>query len=500
MVDEVRVVVPGDMGKTIEFGTTEPDKWNIKHDESLVIKEDGSISVAQTSSGGLDCAAINNLPQKAWKKGTTVLAQQNGNCIRLAPNESLFQEIGVGITANKTVGDIGDKYHLVVTVTNTGEDTNEMTLLDIIKPQLGNYTMSNFTNRASAGASVEKVTDTQYKIKKLAKGGTAIVEFDVTPNASGTFQFGASVNPNTALDMQSNNNQASIILSARVAVNPDITPSVDCPLIDITYKGKKLVGYSSYVGSAYSMPPSNKPKPVNIVSTKDNLNGLSFDIKGDVTVAVQGENSTYFTSNALLLSNNHATNYYGDFEGFENASDNVVIRRTVAYTYSNNKLVINADCNIIRISVRPKGQNCKWQHFDISAAYEVVKKVSYATGLPHKTTDKLNYHPVTDRPDERAVIFAKITVIDGDATPVEWLYSSNTAKVFKEEQLTITLPGGKVTSGRITVTGTVFRPVDTKGNLQVKAASSSTEMTVNTTTNISSADNLSTNDIKFEVV
>lgn len=225
---------------------------------------------APATSQGLDCNAIQQLPQKPWKQGTSVLGQQDGQCVRLVPTESLFQEVGVALAANKLSGNVGDTYHVVATVTNSGAATNGVTDLTITKPALGSYTVSNFSSSASAGASVERVSDYVYKVKKLGSGGTAKVEFDVVANAGGTFQFGAAVNPNTALDMQSNNNQATITLSARIQQNPDITPSADCPIVELTVDGTKLASHSrrsEYINTVNDIPKT-------LFMNKSTLDGL----------------------------------------------------------------------------------------------------------------------------------------------------------------------------------------------------------------------------------
>lgn len=56
MAEEKRLVIPADMGKTIVFGTTEKDKWNVKHDNTLLTKTDGSLSVVPPG-----CHRITNL-------------------------------------------------------------------------------------------------------------------------------------------------------------------------------------------------------------------------------------------------------------------------------------------------------------------------------------------------------------------------------------------------------------------------------------------------------
>lgn len=95
----LKVITPDNLGKGITFNP-QTKKWEVQ---------------------GFDCAAISALPSKPWKKGTTLLAKQDGECIQLAALDSIFQEIGVGIAADKTSAFTGETYNVTVTVTNTGE-------------------------------------------------------------------------------------------------------------------------------------------------------------------------------------------------------------------------------------------------------------------------------------------------------------------------------------------------------------------------------------------
>ena len=88
---------------------------------------------------GLDCEAIAQLPQEQWEKGTSILANKNGKCVRLVPNENFFQEIGVGIAANKVSAYTNEEFEVVVTVSNTGVGKNTLTDWVIIKPVGGVY-------------------------------------------------------------------------------------------------------------------------------------------------------------------------------------------------------------------------------------------------------------------------------------------------------------------------------------------------------------------------
>lgn len=204
----------------------------------------GDVGPQGPKGDGFDCAQVANLPLAQWKQGTSILASQDGQCKRLVPVQNLFQEVGVSMAANKLDGVVGDSYDVVVTVTNSAEAENALTDLVITKPQLGNYTLKNFNSSVSAGAVIEKVSDLVYKIKKLKSGGTAKVTFTVVANATGSLQFGASINPNTALDLQDNNNQATITLTTEMPVtqdDPTYKPSVDCPVVRVTHVASNKV-------------------------------------------------------------------------------------------------------------------------------------------------------------------------------------------------------------------------------------------------------------------
>ena len=204
----------------------------------------GDVGPQGPKGDSFDCAQVASLPLAQWKQGTSILASQDGECKRLVPVQNLFQEVGVSMAANKLSGVVGDSYDVVVTVTNSAEAENALTDLVITKPQLGNYTLKNLNSSASAGAVIEKTSDLVYKIKKLKSGGTAKVTFTVVANATGSLQFGASINPNTAFDLQDNNNQATITLTTEMPVtqdDPTYKPSVDCPVVRVTHVASNKV-------------------------------------------------------------------------------------------------------------------------------------------------------------------------------------------------------------------------------------------------------------------
>lgn len=452
------------------------------------------------AKAGLDCEAIAELPPATWQAGTTVLGQQNGSCVRLVPRETLFQEIGVGMAASKTVGDVGDTYHVITTVTNSGEGTNEVTELVITKPALGSYTLSNFTNHASTGATIEKVDDLHYNIRGLKSGGTAKVEFDVVANASGTFQFGASVNANTALDMQSNNNTATVTLSARIAVNPDIVPSADCPIIDVTVDGHKLVSHSKDI--TVIATAGYNTGITNLLLNHNSLAGLAITIAQDVTIIVQSSEAIY-NRQMIKLTNGMfvKSSTRGYMETFVDPTDSVS-SDFKDYTYENSLLTFGPTTSeTVRVSVRPKGNACKWQHFDILAgswAYTPAYTVTINTTLPHTKTLAYNVNEVTDS-DATLDKYRRETNIVGDAQIEGIYYDQNSVKVTQQDALVITLPAGQVSSGTITATGDYLANLNTQGNIKCVYDPATKQVTVTTLDTVSAADNFVYKNITFKV-
>lgn len=513
-VVEKRVVIPADMGKTIEFGSAEADKWNVKVDgTTLIRKTDGSLAVApagchritnmnrmtglpsgdgiyciygeQTpqaplvgapvdagstketqrrlaastattqnydwngiairadgqllvylnggsttwmstndeaderesgwsdwrhvenmpaapTSNGLDCAAIAALPKKAWAKGTTVLARgADGACHQLTALDSIFQEVGVGITASKLYGLTGEKYHVVVTVTNTGEGTNDRTDLTITKPALGNYTTTNFTtSKAGATAITRGADDFVYTITGLTKGGTAKVEFDVTPNSMGTFQFQASINPNSALDQQSNNNTATVTLSATTNTAPNYTPSVECPYVTAKIGDRNLfvtVDKKPYYGNGfYGIGTSASVR--NNILLQESLRGVTVDFTNGSTFVVFAElekNGTWREpgSDTVVLSNGRYVISSRNEPRRLEPTDSMSGAYSVNYSLNNNSITFNDDFANAKIFVRPSGANCVWQAVVLATTRPVPKTLTLdVTGDPVQSVKVEEYN------------------------------------------------------------------------------------------------------------
>lgn len=357
---------------------------------------------------GLDCDAIDALPQVGWKKGTVVLAKQDGRCVRLAALDSIFQEIGVGINADKTNTFTGEDYNVVVTVTNTGEGKNDLTNLNIVGPaNVEDYEIKNVTFSQTEAATVEKVNDLTYNIKGLKRGGVVNVRFTVTPKKQGNFQFTASVNPNTSLDKDLGNNNATIILSA-ITKTTAVTGE-SCPPITLTELGTNTVlaqqqnNYSSDRTTnvlVKSVPGGTLQHGANIFKNLRTLKGLRLKFDSSVTVIATGVKRDALPIDEIGVGVNRVATYeplrarlsnkFGTFVTRLDPNTEFTFESNPVNGYvmslpidSDNVLTVTEDVKSLLIVARPRGANCYWQSWYLAATTPMKFKgpsVSNVTG------------------------------------------------------------------------------------------------------------------------
>lgn len=350
----LKVITPDNLGKGITFNP-QTKKWEVQ--------------------SGFDCAAISALPSKPWKKGTTLLAKQDGECIQLAALDSIFQEIGVGIAADKTSAFTGETYNVTVTVTNTGESKNELTNLTVQKPLLGNYEIQDVRTSKQGVDEVEALDQLNYDLKGLAKGGTFILRFSVKANDVGTYQFSATVNPNSALDQNAKNNTDTIILKANTKIDTTYVPSVDCPRITATELDSNTElqqltpAYNIYnkLITAVIVPHSRS----NIFANRTTLKGLRIRLSNASTV-IGYKNPHNDTYRGVIIGGKSTISASGVADrGEEMFFDaNAPKRGSDGFTFSNGVLEITEDTQIFSFSCRPQGQNCRWQAYSLYALVE----------------------------------------------------------------------------------------------------------------------------------
>lgn len=331
---------------------------------------------------GLDCEAIAQLPQEQWEKGTSILANKNGKCVRLVPSENFFQEIGVGITANKVSAYTNEEFEVVVTVSNTGVGKNTLTDWVITKPVGGVYDVKDVRVTSNGVDRVETVSEFNYKLHGLSSGGTAIARFKVVPKSTGTFQFSSTVTPNSALDQDTKNNTATITLSATTKADPNYAPSVDCPLIIATEldSNTQLVQLRTENVGNNSLARTGLDNYGNLFANRETLKGLKIRLQNASTVV--GYSRDYRSYNSFIISNGRVTSgssVTGDdglaYGNYLNSSADGIKSGTGGFTFENGVVTITADVEVFAISCRPQGSNCKWQHYMLSTATNPISKV-----------------------------------------------------------------------------------------------------------------------------
>lgn len=373
----IKVITPANLGKGIEFNPV-TNQWEAK--------------------SGFDCSSIDQLPERPWKKGTTLLAKQDGQCVRLSSFDTFFQEIGVGITASRTNGFTGEEYRVVVTVTNTGEGTNELTNLNISKPEgLGvAYDIKDLETSKVQVDEIERVDDFTYNIKNTKKGGTAIIRFTVVPKALGNYQFTAMVNPNSALDKDLGNNTSTIVLNAQTKADANLEVSQECPIVELTD-----VATGTVLGQAHTSVDNVNGKKLNrriaqgwgssapkgmVVFTDRTSKGIQLSLSAPSTIIAYGVPSN-FNSQTMFVKSGYV-NAYVDYKIESNKPGyGTSLEKDVVFSPTGNtravdlsvdetaqNITINGDYHSIFLIVKPRGKNCALQSWVISFAKQNTPK------------------------------------------------------------------------------------------------------------------------------
>lgn len=397
----IKVITPANLGKGIEFNPA-TNQWEAK--------------------SGFDCSSIDQLPERPWKKGTTLLAKQDGQCVRLSSFDTFFQEIGVGITASRTNGFTGEEYRVVVTVTNTGEGTNELTNLNISKPEgLGvAYDIKDLETSKVQVDEIERVDDFTYNIKNTKKGGTAIIRFTVVPKALGNYQFTAMVNPNSALDKDLGNNTSTIVLNAQTKADANLEVSQECPIVELTDVATGTVlgqahtdvdtrtsadGQAVKTGRRIATRWGKLAGPGSIFYVDRDSQGLQLRLSQPATIIAYGipeGKATYpeyvFTKSGFLTSisnfiidsnkNSSQTSLEHDAIFKPNGKDINSLDMTVGENAQD--ITINAKYPGIVLLVKPRGKNCALQgwvlNFSKASAPKSIELTDVQGGVVSKVS------------------------------------------------------------------------------------------------------------------
>ena len=499
------VNVPASITSVATSGAIEGDgsvtnPVKLEFNDSIVKGTDGKYGVTET---GLTCASIDDLPEKPWKKGTTILAKQDGACVRLSALDSIFQEIGVGITADKTNSFTNEEYNVVVTVSNTSESTNELTNLNIVGPEITpNYTVKNVRVGNSGAEEVERVDDFTYNIRGLRKGGTVNVRFTVVPKSNGTYQFTAAVNPNSALDMDLGNNSATLVLSARTKADPTYVPSVDCPLITATELDSNVVLQqlkpfeSSENGVTKLVYSTNSFYSCNVFSQRRNLKGLRIRLDGASTVV--GYSETHYQSSYVYLVNRDTatppSSVNGDYDNYIRGDQNALKNGTAGYTFKDGVLEITADTMSFAFSCRPAGSNCRWQNYSLFAVNPLEKRIittSEVVGGSVEIKDVWGT-AVTNLNNTNPLARQQLVIPTDGSINTDFTFTTGSKLVKADNKLIVTVRAGTAASLKYTST-------DNYAVTQVRGKTTITEDTITVAADAKATDSVNTRYIQVIV-
>lgn len=501
------VVITNQDGTTVEVPAIKVKATKEADGKVVITNQDGStveIEKSAPATAGLDCEAIDALPEVAWKKGTTLLAKQDGQCVRLAALDSIFQEVGVGITADKTNAFTNEEYKVVVTVSNTGEGKNELTNLNIVGPaNTEDYEVKDVTFTKSEADAVEQVDNFTYNIRGLKKGGTVKVKYTVVPKVLGNYQFTAAVNPNSALDKDLGNNNATLILNARTKSDPTYVPSVDCPLITATELDHNTVlqqlspsGTVSHNGRPRSFIQVTAPGRTNIFSQRRTLKGLRIRLDGASTVTgykeqySAGYNSVPVGDSATvssLLRGDNQPYFFFDADTEKSGTD--------GFTFNNGVLEITEDLQFFAFSCRPQGNNCRWQLYAIFSTVLNVHNEINATNVTGATITKTAVFRSAAKTAEGDKT-ASIVVPPSDKGLLRTDYVINGVSVsnpaIASDKLTVTVKAG--TAASLSYTST-----DNYAVTQVRGKTTITEDTITVAADAKATDSVNTQYIQVIV-
>lgn len=406
------------MGKHIGKGLTTDEarkKIDVAVDgTTLDFTEDGKLKVLNAGgSNGLDCNAIDQLPEVSWKKDTVVLAKQDGNCVRLKASGDIFTDVVLSLSTAKTSTSIvtgtTETINLIAQVQNAGLNKATAIRLVLTKPLLGTYSLGTPELQSQGATNFVKVSDTEYTIETLSSGGVATVTIPVTYSKQGTFTFGGQVTSTIDTDIKNNSKTVTISVTEQAtATGGNYVPTQDCPLFTITdleYNKQLFTFGEDTPRNVYNSIATGTNK-INIYADKRGLSGRRFSLTNAEQVVCMSSsrgagissytassrggyemNFCYFSSSSdkydkssssIDLTNNiiippaFALDFRPDFL----ADYGQYVIPTSSYTYNKQtgELTFNSsftndvksdssatNVGILVLYVKPAGFNCKWQ-------------------------------------------------------------------------------------------------------------------------------------------
>lgn len=335
-----RVVTDEDLGLALDVNPVSK-KVDVRVDNATVkINNSNQLYVEfPATGGGLDCAAIDDLPIKPWKKDTVVLAKQDGECIRLKPNGDIFTDLVVDLAASKQNFEIGknqsETVNLVATVTNAGTNPTNEVFVTLTRPQLGTYQIGTPTTN---NIGEEKTGELTWKVPTMASGKALVITLPVTLSTVGSFSFGLQAT--STVDTNTTNNTKTFTFAVTAKNEGDNTNYVpegtECPLIiatDLTHN-QRLNVFTTGTGEDFA----EFGKYINVFADGRGFAGKQIKLEGASTVVVTSytmnsvnssiysgsQGSSYTEADSSMFTDSYgssmSSSYYGDNKGTSTSS------------------------------------------------------------------------------------------------------------------------------------------------------------------------------------
>ena len=475
---------------------------------------------ASDAKAGLDCAAIDALPKKAWKKGTTVLAKQDGECIQLVPETSLISDLILGLSIDKPSSYVGDEAIVTLVASNLGEGTVDTATLDLQIPELTGITITRKSYEADKVTVKETKGSTGYTLTNMQAGGSVKVTLALTLNEEGDYPIGGLITTDSPFEINKTNNRASVVLKAKgKAQNKDT-----CDLIPIVDKETGVQLLSSTLDSAGKVEIAYYGNGrLNYFMTKDTLQGKTFKVTGAVSAAMfvmtnvaydpatKVQNITKDTGgisspiifkempdNKLRFSYYYGRNETVSGNPSKTPAGNERLTAFNNFTFANGELTINEDIKGAVILVKPQGNNCGWQAAHVFA--------SYATELPCSNdlvTSKSEYQ-VSDSKVIGGVL-PNTQVVDTKSTGYLTVNIAQTGSFlaqafnFVDKMKILEVPAGKKTVKTVTSTCADFKE-DLQGDISTEVSNEGKTVKITVSASAKAGSELIVGNIQVRVV
>lgn len=475
---------------------------------------------ASETKAGLDCAAIDALPKKVWKKGTTVLAKQDGECIQLVPETSLISDLILGMTIDKSSSYVGDEAIVTLIASNLGDGTVDTATLDLQIPEVSGVTVARKTYEADKVTVKENTGNTGYTLTGMQVGGSIKVTLALTLSEEGDYPIGGLITTDSPFEINKTNNRASVVLKAKAkAQNKDT-----CNLIPIVDKETGVQLLSSTIGSTGKIEVAYYGNGrLNYFMTKDTLQGKTFKVTGAVSVAMfvmtnaaydpatKAQNITKDTGgvsspivfkempdNKLRFSYYYGRNEIVSGNPSKTPAGNERMTAFNNFTFTNGELTINEDIKGAVILVKPQGNNCGWQAAHVFA--------SYATELPCSNdlvTNKSEYQvsdskvigedlPNTQVVDTKSTGYLTVNITQTDNFLTQ-------AFNFVDKMKVLEVPAGKKTVKTVTSTCADFKE-DLQGDISTEVSNEGKTVKITVSASAKAGSELIVGNIQVRVV